>query len=75
MLTEEIEIDADGKETIRAHNADGSITHIPLKIVHGMKKREFEPRCNTLTEEAMKTVENEDLNSDITANRYPPLIR
>jgi hypothetical protein len=22
-------------------------------------------------EEAMKTVENEDLNSDITANRYP----
>jgi hypothetical protein len=72
MLKEEIEIDADGKETIvnRAHNADGSIAHIPLED-RTWNENESLSRGVTTEEEAMKTVENEDLNSDITANRYP----
>jgi hypothetical protein len=72
MLKEEIEIDADGKETIvkRAHNADGSEAHIPMEE-RTWNENESLSRGVTTEEEAMKTVENEDLNSDITANRYP----
>ena len=72
MLNEEIEIDANGKETIvkRAHNADGSVAHIPQED-RTWNENESLSRGVTTEEEAMKTVENEDLNSDITANRYP----
>ena len=72
MLQEEIEIDANGKETIvkRAHNADGSVAHIPTED-RTWNENESLSRGVTTEEEAMKTVENEDLNSDITANRYP----
>lgn len=72
MLNEEIEIDANGKETIvkRAHNADGSVAHIPEED-RTWNENESLSRGVTTEEEAMKTVENEDLNSDITANRYP----
>ena len=72
MLNEEIEIDAEGKETIvkRAHNADGSVAHIPEED-RTWNENESLSRGVTTEEEAMKTVENEDLNSDITANRYP----
>jgi hypothetical protein len=72
MLTEEIEIDANGKEIVvkRAHNADGSVAHIPEED-RTWNENESLSRGVTTEEEAMKTVENEDLNSDITANRYP----
>lgn len=72
MLNEEIEIDANGKETIvkRAQNADGSVAHIPQED-RTWNENESLSRGVTTEEEAMKTVENEDLNSDITANRYP----
>lgn len=72
LLNEEIEIDANGKETIvkRAHNADGSVAHIPEQD-RTWNENESLSRGVTTEEEAMKTVENEDLNSDITANRYP----
>lgn len=72
MLAEEIEIDADGNQTIvkRAHNADGSVAHI-TKEDRTWNENESLSRGVTTEEEAMKTVEHEDLNSDITANRYP----
>ncbi|MFT5251453.1 MAG: hypothetical protein ACI87N_000432 [Flavobacteriales bacterium] len=72
MLTEEIEIDTDGNKTTvkRAHNADGSVAHIPDQD-RTWNENESLSRGVTTEREAMKTVENEDLNSDITTNRYP----
>ncbi|MEZ7499924.1 hypothetical protein QO200_14390 [Flavobacterium sp. Arc3] len=72
MLTNEIEIDAEGNKVIvqRARNVDGSIAHIPDEE-RTWNENESLSRGVTTEEEEMKTVENEDLNSDITANRYP----
>lgn len=72
MLTEEIEIDTDGNKTTvkRVHNADGSIAQIPDQD-RDWNENESLSRGVTTEQEAMKTVENEDLNSDITTNRYP----
>lgn len=72
ILTNEIEIDADGNKVVvqRARNVDGSIAHIPYKE-RTWNENESLSRGVATEEEAMKTVENEDLNSDITANRYP----
>ena len=72
MLTEEIEIDSDGNKTIvkRAHNADGSVAQIPDED-RTWNENESLSRGVTTEKEAMKTVENEDLNSDITTNCYP----
>jgi hypothetical protein len=67
MLQEEIEIDTNGKETIvkRAHNADGRWAHIPTEDRTWNEMRGWAEALQQ--EEAMKKVENEDLNSDITA--------
>jgi hypothetical protein len=72
ILTDEIEIDAQGNKVVvqRARNVDGSIAHIPDKE-RTWNENESLSRGVATEEEAMKTVENEDLNSDITANRYP----
>ena len=72
ILNEEIEIDAEGNKKIvqRARNVDGSIAHIPDEEIT-WNDNESLSRGVTTEEEAMKTVENEDLNSDITAKRYP----
>lgn len=72
MLTEEIEIDAEGNKKIvqRARNADGSIAHIPNEETTWNDNESLSRGVKT-EEEAMKTVENEDLNSDITTKRYP----
>jgi hypothetical protein len=72
ILTNEIEIDAEGNETIvqRARNVDGSVAHIPDEDRSWNENESMSRGVNT-EDEAMKTVENEDLNSDITANRYP----
>lgn len=72
MLNEEIEIDAKGNKKIvqRARNVDGSVAHIPDEEIT-WNDNENLSRGVTTEEEAMKTIENEDLNSDITANRYP----
>ena len=73
ILTDEVEIDADGNKTIvqRARNVDGSVAHIPDEE-RTWNENESLSRGVTTEEEVMKTVENEDLNSDITAKRYPP---
>jgi hypothetical protein len=72
ILTNEVEIDAEGNKVIvqRARNVDGSIAHIPDKE-RTWNENESLSRGVTTEEEEMKTVENEDRNSDITANRYP----
>jgi hypothetical protein len=72
MLTEEIEIDSEGNKTIvkRANNADGSVAQIPDED-RNWNENESLSRGVTTEKEVMKTVENEDLNSDITTNRYP----
>lgn len=72
ILTDEIEIDAEGNKVVvqRARNVDGSIAHIPDKE-RTWNENESLSRGVATEEDAMKTVENEDLNSDITANRYP----
>lgn len=69
-LRKEVEIDADGKKTLvdRAREAketdEGVLSNTDPD----------NPNLNrgvTTEKEAMKTVENKDKNSDITANRYP----
>lgn len=72
MLNEEIEIDAQGNKKIvqRARNVDGSIAPIPDEEITWNDNESLSRGVRT-EEEAMNTVENEDLNSDITANRYP----
>ena len=72
ILTDEIEIDAQGNKVVvqRARNVDGSVAHIPDEE-RTWNENESLSRGVATEEEAMKTVENEDLNSDITANRYP----
>ena len=72
ILTNEIEIDAEGNKTIvqRARNVDGSVAHIPNEE-RSWNENESMSRGVTTEGEVMKTVENKDLNSDVTANRYP----
>ncbi len=72
MLNEEIEIDAEGNKKIvqRARNVDGSVAPIPDEEIT-WDDNESLSRGVASEKDTMKTVENEDLNSDITANRYP----
>lgn len=70
IVNKEIDIDAEGNKTIvdRARKANKNSKWISKKIDPD------NPNVNrgvTTDKEAMKTVENKDLNSDITANRYP----
>jgi hypothetical protein len=76
ILTDEIEIDTEGNKTTvhRARNVDGLTTPIPDE------ERKYNENASlrrgvTNEAEAMKTVENEDLNSDITVNRYPNFLK
>lgn len=73
ILKEEVEIDADGNQKIvqRARNVDGSIAPLPDEEERTWNENESLSRGVSTEEEAMKTVENKDLNSDITAHRYP----
>ncbi|MCK8141174.1 hypothetical protein MW871_04645 [Flavobacterium sp. I-SCBP12n] len=73
ILKEEIEIDANGNQKIvqRARNVDGSIAPLPDEEERTWNENESVSRGVSTEEEAMKTVENKDLNSDITAHRYP----
>ncbi|GIZ08296.1 hypothetical protein [Flavobacterium sp. UMI-01] len=69
-LSKEIETDADGNQMVvdRARNPIESPEEIPNEI------KLDNPNANrgvTTDKEAMKTVENKDLNSDVTPNRYP----
>jgi hypothetical protein len=73
ILTEEIEIDSDGKKVVvqRARNADGEVAALPDEEERTWNDNESLSRGVASEKEAMKTVENEDLNSDITSKRYP----
>ncbi|OCB77880.1 hypothetical protein [Flavobacterium crassostreae] len=68
----EIEVDKDGQQTLvqRARNNQEIAAIVPEK-----KEKEADNenlnRGVTTEKEAMITVENKDLNSDITAKRYP----
>jgi hypothetical protein len=70
MLTEEIEIDADGFEKIvqKAINVDGSIAPIPEEEITWNDNQSLSRALKE--EQAMKTTKNKDLNPDITANQY-----
>ncbi|MGO4820966.1 MULTISPECIES: hypothetical protein [unclassified Flavobacterium] len=72
ILNKELEIDQDGNEKVveRARNVDGSAAAIPDEE-RTWNENESLSRGVATEEEAMKTVENEDRNSDITAKRYP----
>lgn len=72
-LKEEVEIDANGNEKIvqRARNVDGTIASIPEPAERTWNENESLSRGVSTEKEVMRTVENEDHNSDITANRYP----
>ncbi|MBG6110767.1 hypothetical protein H4V97_001147 [Flavobacterium sp. CG_23.5] len=72
-LKEEVEIDANGNEKIvqRARNVDGTIASIPEPEERTWNENESLSRGVSTEKEVMRTVENEDHNSDITANRYP----
>lgn len=73
QLKEEIEIDANGNEKVvqRARNVDGTIASIPEPEERTWNENESLSRGVSTEKEAMRTVENEDYNSDITAKRYP----
>ena len=72
-LKKEIEIDSKGNEKIvqRARNVDETAASIPEQEDRTWDENESLSRGVTTEKAAMKTVENEDLNSDITAHRYP----
>ncbi len=71
ILIDEIEIDAEGNKKIvqRARNLEGSSDPTDKEITSS--DSENSSRGVSTEEDAMKTIENEDLNSDITAKRYP----
>ncbi|CAM4079238.1 hypothetical protein [Flavobacterium weaverense] len=71
-ITEEVEIDANGNKKIvqRARNVDGSVASIPDEE-RNWNENESLSRAVSSEKEEMRTVENKDLNSDITAHRYP----
>lgn len=69
-LNKEVDIDADGNKIVVDRVRNGNENN---EIVSS-KTESDNPNINrgvTTDKEAMKTVENKDLNSDITANRYP----
>jgi hypothetical protein len=72
-LKEEVETDSKGNEKIvhRARNVDGTAASIPEQEERTWDENESLSRGVTTEKAAMKTIENEDLNSDITAHRYP----
>lgn len=69
-LNKEVDIDADGNKIVvdRAREANESTEGLLSEID---SENPNAKRGVTTDKEAMKTVENKDLNSDITANRYP----
>ena len=73
ILQSEVEIDANGNEKIvqRARNVDGTIASIPDAEERSWNDNESLSRGVSDEKEEMRTVENKDLNSDITAHRYP----
>ena len=73
MLKEEVEIDANGNEKLvqRARNVDQKIASIPEPEERTWNENESLSRGVSSEKETMRTVENEDYNSDITAKRYP----
>lgn len=72
MLNEEIEIDAEGNKKIVqiAKNVDGSIAPIPDEEITWNDNESLSRGVRT-EEDAMNTIEKEELNSDTTANQYP----
>jgi len=73
ILKEEVEIDASGNEKLvqRARNVDQTIASIPEPEERTWNENESLSRGVSSEKETMRTVENEDYNSDITAKRYP----
>ncbi len=73
ILKEEVEIDASGNEKLvqRARNVDQKIASIPEPEERTWNENESLSRGVSSEKETMRTVENEDYNSDITAKRYP----
>ncbi|WP_138984262.1 hypothetical protein [Flavobacterium frigoris] len=71
ILIDEIEIDAEGNKKIvqRARNLNSSVDPTTTEITSS--DNENSSRGVSTEKEVMKTIENEDLNSDITAKRYP----
>lgn len=69
-LSKEIETDTDGNKTIvdRARNMSEHTEELPNDIKSDNPNAK---RGVSTDKEAMKTVENKDLNSDVTPNRYP----
>lgn len=69
-LHKEVDIDADGNKIIvdRAREANESTEGLLSEID---SENPNAKRGVTTDKEAMKTVENKDLNSDITPHRYP----
>lgn len=72
-LKSEVETDTHGNKKIvqRARNVDGSIASIPEAEERSWNENESLSRGVSTEKEVMRTIENEDLNSDITAHRYP----
>lgn len=73
ILNNELETDANGDQKIvqRARNVDGSLSEVADDEVRSWNDNESLSRGVTSEKDVMKTIENEDRNSDITANRYP----
>ena len=69
-LRKEIDVDTEGNKTVvdRAREEDATDESI---LSETDSKNPNINRGVTTEKEAMKTVENKDLNSDITPNRYP----
>jgi hypothetical protein len=69
-LNKEIVTDAEGNKKLldRARNVNQEIEKVPNKVV---TENPNSNRGVLTEEEANKTVENKDRNSDITPNRYP----
>ncbi len=69
-LNKELDVDADGKKTVVERGRDGH-ENIEKPSDEINSDNPNAKRGVTTDKEAMKTVENKDLNSDITPNRYP----
>ena len=72
-LNSEVEIDANGNETIvqRARNIAGTIPTIPQPTDKIQQEKEGLNRGVLSDKDTQKTIENKDHNSDIIPNRYP----
>ncbi|MFA9194460.1 hypothetical protein AAGV33_08575 [Flavobacterium sp. FBOR7N2.3] len=69
-LNKELDVDADGKKNVVDRARDGYENSEKLSDEIDSDNPNAK-RGVTTDKEAMKTVENKDLNSDITPNRYP----